>query len=255
MKMLRTTLHTSLSGIPVPIVSGPNRGVRLSLPVCGRHWSGNWESERVALVERLVHAGDVVWDIGAHHGVISLMASRLAGARGTVHAFEPARGNFALLRQHLAWNTPHTVTAHNLAVAARPERRRFGGSGSSQALALDVGDELVDCTTIESLIASGIPAPTVIKLDAEGSEGEILETSMAGIPANCRLLVSIHSQDNYRKVVERLMTFGFRVLESTELRQWVQRGAVRWTRDPDLLAIGPAADDCFAGFRSLRTFC
>jgi hypothetical protein len=159
-----------------------------------------------------------------------------------------------LLRRHLAWNAPHTVTSHNVAVAAQSGSRRFGGRGSSQTFALDVGDERVDCATIEGLLAAGIPAPSVIKLDAEGSEGEILAASMHCVPANCRLLVSIHSLDNYRMVVECLGAFGFRVLESTELSEWVNRGDVRWTRDPDLLAIGPAADDCFAGFRSLDSF-
>jgi FkbM family methyltransferase len=254
MQPVRHFLSVLLGNLRVPIVSGPNRGVQVSLPVCGRHWAGRWEEERVAMVERLVQPGDVVWDIGAHHGLVSIMAARLAGPDGEVQAFEPAPSNHSLLRRHLAWNGASNVTAHNLAIAASNGRRSFGGGSSSQTFALDAGNDLVECATIASILASGVRPPTVIKLDAEGAEGEILAASMESIPKNCRLLVSIHSDRNYEAVVAALDSHGFRVLETSELREWANRKAPRWGRDPDLLAFGPEVKDCFAGFRSLRAF-
>lgn len=41
-------------------------------------------------MRRLLRPGDVVLDIGANMGYMSIMASRFVGASGHVHAFEPS---------------------------------------------------------------------------------------------------------------------------------------------------------------------
>lgn len=238
----------------MPTIAGPNRGTWLSAPVCGRHWHGRWEPERVALVQRLVQPGDVVWDIGAHHGMVAMMAARQVGPTGCVHAFEPSPSNFAFLMRHLRWNGTANVTAHKMAVGAAPGERRFGGGHSSQTGALDQGEELVQCTSMAALLDQGLPAPTVIKLDAEGCEGELLEADAHVLPPHVRLLVSIHSAENYRRVKHALAAANFQCLESRELTSWACSSAARWARDPDLIAFGPTATDPFSGFRSLSMF-
>jgi len=58
-----------------------------------------------------------------------------------------------------------------------------------QTLALDQGEQLVRCMSVADLLDSGVAPPTVIKLDAEGGEGEILESAAHLLPENSRLVV------------------------------------------------------------------
>jgi predicted methyltransferase len=48
-----------------------------------------------------VAAGSVVYDIGAHVGFFTLLCSALAGATGSVRAFEPRRENIDRLTANL----------------------------------------------------------------------------------------------------------------------------------------------------------
>lgn len=53
---------------------------------------------------RLIGPGDVVFDVGAHVGEFSVLASRLTGPSGRVIAFEPVPETYWLLRETLALN-------------------------------------------------------------------------------------------------------------------------------------------------------
>ena len=75
----------------VPILSGPNRGLWWSLASAGSGYATGLRAARqMELVASLVGPGDVVWDIGVHHGFVTLCAARRVGSTGEVHAFEPA---------------------------------------------------------------------------------------------------------------------------------------------------------------------
>src|SRR6202166_2263762 len=52
--------------------------------------SGNFEKAEMAFVERFLRPGMIVLDLGAHHGLYSLLASKIVGAEGRVFAFEPS---------------------------------------------------------------------------------------------------------------------------------------------------------------------
>lgn len=59
----------------------------------------------------LISSGDVVFDIGAHVGEFSVLASRLAGPNGRVIAFEPVPETYWLLRETLVLNRCEHVMA------------------------------------------------------------------------------------------------------------------------------------------------
>src|ERR1043165_1048267 len=50
----------------------------------------------------LLKPGMVFFDVGAHFGYYSLLASRLVGGEGAVHAFEPTPSTFDVLRRNHA---------------------------------------------------------------------------------------------------------------------------------------------------------
>ena len=108
--------------------------------------------------------------------------------------------------------------------------------------------------SVADLLDSGVAPPTVIKLDAEGGEGESLESAAHLLPENSRLVVSVHCAQNYRQVMSALQSAGFHCLQTTELEQLGRSDQMKWGRAPDLLTFGPAALDCFSGYRSLTVF-
>jgi tRNA G37 N-methylase Trm5 len=66
--------------------------------------NGAWERDTVRLFERILRAGDVVVDIGAHVGYFTLIAARSVGPEGRVYAFEPDPENYALLVRNIELN-------------------------------------------------------------------------------------------------------------------------------------------------------
>lgn len=60
-------------------------------------WIGSYEYHKRRLFEQAVTPGSAVFDIGAHVGFYTLLASVLVGDQGRVVAFEPNAGNVRLL--------------------------------------------------------------------------------------------------------------------------------------------------------------
>jgi FkbM family methyltransferase len=81
-------------------------------------WHRRVERELTDVVERFVHVGDVVLDIGASWGLYTARFARLVGSSGRVHAFEPHPANGPLLRR-LA-RRYSSITVHELAVSEQP---------------------------------------------------------------------------------------------------------------------------------------
>ena len=123
-----------------------------------------------------VGPGDVVWDVGANVGLYTAEFARLVGPTGTVIAFEPAQNCVAELRKRFAGDG--RVVIHPIALGD------FDGAVSFQA----GGDEVSPLGQVRPGMAgnqvpvkrgdsiwrgSGV-APSVVKIDVEGFEPEVL---------------------------------------------------------------------------------
>ena len=160
----------------MPIASGVNRGLRWSLSSAGHGYaSGRRAARQMSLIAELIRPGDVMWDVGAHHGYVTLCAARRVGAAGEVHAFEPSASNRQALRRHVGWNRLHNVTVHDCALAAEDGEASFGGRGSSKTMSLGRGEERVQVRRADTLLDRGVIAlPTFVKVDVEGAEEEAI---------------------------------------------------------------------------------
>jgi FkbM family methyltransferase len=67
-------------------------------------------------IPRLVQAGDIAFDVGAHAGIYSVLLSRLCGPNGRVWAFEPVPDTYWRLRETLALNRCDNVIPVRAAV-------------------------------------------------------------------------------------------------------------------------------------------
>jgi FkbM family methyltransferase len=222
------------------IRSGPNRGRLWSIVSAGRGaMAGTFEQARVEAISLLVEPGDCVWDIGAHKGYITLACASRVGDAGHVYSFEPGPPNLEFLRRHVAWNGLENVTVLPYAVSARDGTARFGGSGSSITYRLGQGDYEVRVRCIASLLAEGLRPATVVKIDVEGNEHDVLKGGSARLPRNSLMIVAIHSHEQYLACTQRLREDGWRVVQSAGVRRNLSQRPVVWEDDPDILAIGP----------------
>ena len=228
-----------LERVPVPILAGANRGRLWSLVSIGSgHWNGRKEAERLRLLGALLGPGDVVWDAGAHHGYVALLAAARVGPTGEVHAFEPSARNRRLLERHLRWNGAATVHVHPFALGASDGTATFGGGGTSKTLSLGGGGELVQVRSAKSVLAAGgCRAPSVFKIDVEGAEAEVLVGAAGVVPDNASLLVALHSGESHARCTALVLAMGFRILASRSLEAAL---AGPWRGDPDMLCLGPA---------------
>lgn len=123
---------------------------------------------------------DVVFDVGANVGTYTCFAARVLDG-GRVVAFEPEPTNAARLRENASLNGLD-VDLRELALGeadgtAFLERDGTQAGAGEHALARTPSDDAIEVSRAagDRLVHGGeIPAPTVIKIDVEGAELQVL---------------------------------------------------------------------------------
>ncbi|HVH72643.1 MAG TPA: FkbM family methyltransferase [Candidatus Dormibacteraeota bacterium] len=146
--------------------------------------SGHFETGEIRFVERYLRPGMIVLDIGAHHGLYTLLASKNVGPEGKVIAFEPSVRECERLRQHVRLNSCSNVRIEPIAIGAERSRGKlFVVDGAEDwcnslrppAVVGSGRSELVDVLPLdEYLSGAGITSADFLKLDVEGAELEVL---------------------------------------------------------------------------------
>jgi FkbM family methyltransferase len=239
-RVVRRATDPLLERLPVPVLAGPNRGRWWNLASAGSGYaSGRRSPGQLRFLLDLAQPGDCAWDVGAHHGYVSLALARRVGAAGVVCSFEPGERNRKMLQRHVAWNRAINIAVHPFALGAADGTASFGGHSTSKTLAIGAGSETVQVRTISSLIASGICAPPdFMKVDVENSEADLLAGAGAALPPTLCMVIGVHSRDSDRRCAALLRAACFTCYASPGLMA-CRTGA--WVGDPDLLCIGPAA--------------
>jgi FkbM family methyltransferase len=144
---------------------------------------GQWDPD-VALVGRLLSAGDLFLDGGAHVGLFTLVAASRVGPTGGVLAFEPAEPTRRLLAGNVALNRFEWVEVRAEALGDEEGAREFveftgaawGHSSFAPPSGLDAGNRTrVAVTTLDRVTAALDRARVrLVKLDVEGAEGAAL---------------------------------------------------------------------------------
>jgi SAM-dependent methyltransferase len=118
-------MSAPLAWAALPILRGRLRGKRWLVASRINFFLGTYEPEQTRSFQDLVRPGDIVYDIGAHYGYYTLLASELVGASGKVFAVEPCPRNLAFLRRHIALNGCSNVQVLELAIADQEGKERF----------------------------------------------------------------------------------------------------------------------------------
>lgn len=228
-RFVRLPLRFMPSGMRVPILQGKLRGnqwiVGSSTHGC---WLGTYELKKQIAFESLVSQGDVVYDVGANVGFYTLLASVLVGPSGCVVAFEPFNANLHYLRRHLELNSAENVQVVSAAVTATGGDVTFEpGSNRTTGRVSRSGRLQVRGMSLDSGCRGGrFPPPSVIKIDVEGGEADVLRGAKDILKAHRPVIfLATHGFESHETCCAILRTLDYeissleqkRVEESSEL--------------------------------------
>lgn len=181
-----------------------------------------------------VKPGMTVFDVGAHFGYFTLLASRLVGQAGAVHSFEPTPDSYAVLERNARGRA--NVRLNHFAVDATPGTLeffdygpRFSAFNSLGAPRLSEKDAArlrprklrVSSVSLDEYTV-GLYRPGLVKIDAEGTEFRIL-LGMERLIDSCRPAVALEVGDfdvtevpPSRDVIRLLLDHGYEAFEYRE---------------------------------------
>lgn len=131
---------------------------------------------------------DVVWDVGANVGVYTVVAASTAE---TVVAFEPIPENATRIQENLILNGRNAMIQRTALSDSTRESglQRCGPSGTGAFGLLDetTSEHSLTVRTAPGtdLVSEGVPAPTVVKIDVQGTELAVL-SGLSDLLADCR---------------------------------------------------------------------
>lgn len=188
---------------------------------------GVYEKDLSEILTLFLKPGDVFIDVGAHYGYFTLLAAKLVGDQGEVHAFEPTPRTCALLRKNT--KNKRNITVNDQAAWYQEGKIRFFDLGSrypagnsykvrplsaQEQKRFSIVEIEVSTISLDSYCSSKKINPSFIKLDAEQAEYFILQ-GMKKILQEQRPVISletwgwIDAVDNYRQAISFLMKRGY----------------------------------------------
>jgi FkbM family methyltransferase len=192
-------------------------------------WNPRLKSDLFDLARQFVHPGDNIWDIGANVGLFTIAAAQKAGPNGRVLAIEPDPWLAALLQRTVDAQPATAASIHILAVAVSnqvgvetlhiakrnrasnhlasiPEHSQAGGTRETLQVRCITLDSLLDRIPdrIPDQIPPQTPPPSLIKIDVEGSEIDLLAGAHR-LLSEIRPILMCESQHRNRPAVTTIL--------------------------------------------------
>jgi FkbM family methyltransferase len=200
------------------------------------YWYHGFRRERATMLSlaRLLGRGDVVIEAGGHIGYLTLHCARLVGEAGAVHVFEPGPNNLpylhanvdsidnAVVVEEAVGNTPGMAQLfvedltgqNNTMLTDAGEYRRNSRSAGVDARTYSIS---VPVTTVDDYSTGNGITPTLLKIDVESFELEVLEGAKATL-ARCQPIVLVEIARREDEVLALMTSFGY-ALFSDDLRR------------------------------------
>jgi FkbM family methyltransferase len=193
------------------------------------------EPETTAWLDRFAGKGAVLYDVGANIGAYSLVAAA-RGAR--VVAFEPAYQNFNQLNRNVTMNRfDDRVDAYACGLGAETKIAKFSfldlSTGTSKGFTNEQGyyhlphdkpavEKLVMVFALDEFVERfKTPLPTMLKVDVDGGEAEVIDGARKTLASMALKTVLIEIDDRTGRkdgILASLTAAGF-VLEAKHTRE------------------------------------
>jgi FkbM family methyltransferase len=183
-----------------------------------------YESYIAKLLPQYLHQGDTFLDVGANFGFWSLYAARLVGPSGHVTACEPSPEVYRFLAE--SSRRCGVMTPLHMGLGSRDAVAPFVAQGTSEWSSfcrqvtlnsqhwkprVSVVEVLVTMRRVDSIVEELKLRPTVMKIDVEGFELEVLKGAADTLDHHgCALFIEVHpyqlklsggSEDSLREVL------------------------------------------------------
>jgi FkbM family methyltransferase len=157
-----------------------------------------------------ISVGQVFFDIGAYKGYYSLIASGLLRNGGMVVSIEPNPASFSILEANISRNSINNIIAKNIAIGDTIGKSSFRLNGASSRFG-ENGDISIDVCTLDYVVEQTKLIPSMIKIDVEGYEYEVIKGGYNTINKyKPILLIEIHISANFA-LFNLLVSIGYKI--------------------------------------------
>lgn len=208
-------VQKQIGGVSFPFLLGDR---------CGEDWylKVNDLSPEHLFLRSMIRPGEVVLDCGTHHGFLTILLANWAGQEGRVLGFEASPSSAEIAGRNIAMNgLEGRVTIERKAVGARAGTIRITNESNAIAiLGRSPGGTEIPCVPLNDY--AGL-RPTMVKLDVEGLELDVLSGASEILKQNPRWAIEVH--------VEFLRRFGrdpdeiFDFISPSAYDLWLQKGS------------------------------
>lgn len=178
---------------------------------------GEYCEHEVVLLTKLLKPSDVVWEIGANTGSMSVALARAVG-KGAYVGFEPQPELYKIFVTNLALNNCESARTMNFGLGDRNTivnlpavnyhlPNNFGSISLIGSFESRTGTS-VEIRPMDEL--HWLPDPTLLKIDVEGMEIDVLGGGRETIK-RCRPVIYVENDriDNSPKLIETLWNYGY----------------------------------------------
>jgi FkbM family methyltransferase len=143
-----------------------------------------------------------VFDVGANQGSYSMVMDRWVGEKGGVFAFEPEPHNLKILSSNIEKNHCHKVKVVPYALGeTRGRLKLFGGASTTATLVENDQSSrkdftIIDVITLDEYCRDSKVEPSIIKIDVEGFELQVLKGAKETLLRNqdkIKVICEIHT--------------------------------------------------------------
>jgi FkbM family methyltransferase len=203
-----------------------------------------YEPEVCDFLAAILASGDIMVDVGANAGMISLFASKAVGAKGHVFSFEPNPTVYALMTKLLAVNdclgnaTPLSLAASNVFQKFSLHVSTIGSPTLGRSSVVHADPDSIEQVVLGVPLDSFEPmlgAVRVIKIDVEGFEAEVIEGALRLLSC-CHPILCVEIHGLYFKEPAGLVERVFNLLEGLGYKCWNlckrrAEGAIEFLKD------------------------
>lgn len=150
------------------------------------------------ILKKLSTNANIVFDVGASNGIISLLLSKHMNKNSSIYSFEPTPSIFNILKDNAkVQNGNANIIPYNLAISSENGFLHFKQTArkTMNYVVKEKTSDTIDvkCTTLDSFVNTYKISPDVIKIDVEGWEYNVLLGGRELLKRhNCKLLIEMH---------------------------------------------------------------
>jgi FkbM family methyltransferase len=174
------------------------------------YYLGDWDRRVTWICRKLLRPGDTVLDVGSNYGLVAIVAGRLVGPTGLVHAFEPQPRLAEMIRSSAEANGLGQVHVHQVALSESDgtfdlfiPANHSGGSSLLKPEGSDDEKLAVEVRRASAYLEEiGVKAVRLLKIDVEGHEAQVFRGASDFFESHPPDVVLFESMDRFHRPLD-----------------------------------------------------